>query len=713
MSNFFAPKKKCKDIKRVHKKFVYEDTKNILVNLGDLANTLKPLYKDQNLSKEDLVCNYCYKVLKKEEAAVKSRPDSSALEQEMDRAVDPPDDIDLEEEAGISTPEEPDASNTSSNPISSGEVYEPSQETVNNLNDTMLNLGLNISPLKHRKDVPAHYHETYADRKRRQTNDAFDSQIASKITKLYHPQKLDEVAENKDHIWLNIFKIAVDQCSNSAERIRLLTLLPQHLTKNDLAVYLPNVSSYAIAQARSLMSEGKIYVNAERDYSYKLLSSKVIEKVMEYYLDDDFNCTRQSPNTNDTMTISSNGEKGKVVKRFLTRHIQEIYKLFKKENPQLKISKSKFYKLRPKWVKLQPQQNACLCVYCENFYLMLKALATYLHLKDISNLEEKILASIVCSTENLVCVFKECEKCPSENTIDLKVINLTEDDNSEEITYSHWEKADLVQKTAIIQDFLITLRKVAIDILLHKKIKDIQRTAIKESKVLAKTSSSQLVLHVDFAENWSILLQNEVQSAYWSKKQISVFTAVCYYGKDENRSYAVVSDDTTHDSAHALMAMNAILKNLKEKCEKEFSEIVTVSDGAGSQFKNRYQFYEFRNAKEQRSWLFSATGHGKGACDGVGGLVKHYASDHNLRKDVVSFIRNAEDFANYVQNYTSAINILVLHQDELSEFRANKKAEWSAAKPVDNIQKIHYWKRMDNQKVYTARTAAHELMKVK
>lgn len=73
-------------------------------------------------------------------------------------------------------------------------------------------------------------------------------------------------------------------------------------------------------------------------------------------------------------------------------------------------------------------------------------------------------------------------------------------------------------------------------------------------------------------------------------------------------------------------------------------EITNISDGAASHFKNRYQFNEMSKSSKKRNWIFSATGHGKGSCDGIGGLVKHYATDHNLRKTHMEAIDNAETF---------------------------------------------------------------------
>ena len=93
-------------------------------------------------------------------------------------------------------------------------------------------------------------------------------------------------------------------------------------------------------------------------------------------------------------------------------------------------------------------------------------------------------------------------------------------------------------------------------------------------------------------------------------------TAVSYQG-DSTQNFAVISDDRIHDSAYALLAVQTIIKFLKGNCCDSIKQITIVSDGAASHFKNRFQLVELKRAPYDIKWLFSATGHGKGAVDGV------------------------------------------------------------------------------------------------
>ncbi len=65
-------------------------------------------------------------------------------------------------------------------------------------------------------------------------------------------------------------------------------------------------------------------------------------------------------------------------------------------------------------------------------------------------------------------------------------------------------------------------------------------------------------------------------------------------------------------------------------------KIIYFSDGAASQYKNRKNFLNLCHHKDDfgmsAEWHFSATSHGKGACDGLGGTVKRLAARASLQR---------------------------------------------------------------------------------
>ena len=116
-------------------------------------------------------------------------------------------------------------------------------------------------------------------------------------------------------------------------------------------------------------------------------------------------------------------------------------------------------------------------------------------------------------------------------------------------------------------------------------------------------------------------------AAHWSNEMATLFTAVVYYiagnGELTHQSYVVVSDELGHDKASVYAFNKAILERVKEVTSVKM--VHYWSDGAGSQFKNRYNLASLLFHEEdfncKATWRFFETAHGKGPVDGVGGEV--------------------------------------------------------------------------------------------
>ena len=88
-----------------------------------------------------------------------------------------------------------------------------------------------------------------------------------------------------------------------------------------------------------------------------------------------------------------------------------------------------------------------------------------------------------------------------------------------------------------------------------------------------------------------------------------------------------------------------------------------------SNFKNRLQLYELKQAPYDIKWLYSATGHGKGAVDSVGRSKMLLRIIYNLREPYKESIQNSNDFVEHVQKYTDAIKIIHLQDVDVNKFR--------------------------------------------
>ena len=83
---------------------------------------------------------------------------------------------------------------------------------------------------------------------------------------------------------------------------------------------------------------------------------------------------------------------------------------------------------------------------------------------------------------------------------------------------------------------------------------------------------------------------------------------------------------------------------------------VFFSDGAASQFKQRLTLCEITLLGKSLNWNFFATGHGKGAVDGIGGTLKRDVYTVALAKNIA--IKNIDDFFDVVLETSIKPNVL-------------------------------------------------------
>lgn len=99
---------------------------------------------------------------------------------------------------------------------------------------------------------------------------------------------------------------------------------------------------------------------------------------------------------------------------------------------------------------------------------------------------------------------------------------------------------------------------------------------------------------MNFAENFTCITQNEVQSAHWTKMMVTLHPMVTYYtckmdGCDHGtvlEAIHIVSKDMVHTSAVAHFCALAS-GHLKSVRELDLKRVIQFSDGCGAQYKSR------------------------------------------------------------------------------------------------------------------------------
>lgn len=141
----------------------------------------------------------------------------------------------------------------------------------------------------------------------------------------------------------------------------------------------------------------------------------------------------------------------------------------------------------------------------------------------------------------------------------------------------------------------------------------------------------------------------------------------------------VVSDDLNHDKIAVWAMLKSILKLLKD--ENMIEHVIIVSDGCAAQFKNRYTLTNLCFMKEDfevsGEWYFSASSHGKGSVDALGGTVKRSVwRQVKARKFIVI---NAETFftvSSHLSNYNNLLCVEINNVAYIVHFFANISVYW-------------------------------------
>ena len=254
------------------------------------------------------------------------------------------------------------------------------------------------------------------------------------------------------------------------------------------------------------------------------------------------------PGKKDFVSIKKNVHKQK---RLLLCNLHELYVLFKEQNPELKVGFSKFCSLRPKWcVTVGTSGTHSVCAYTihQNAKLLLHATKTGYTYKELMEM-------IVCDCGNKTCMARRWEKCPGTDSLREYLETIL--DEHEEVTFQQWQTTDgktianrskMITQTLNVDEFIVSLVGAIDNLTSHSYIAKCQTKYLKRRK--KKLPHNCALVLVDFAENYTFVVQDEIQSFHWTKLYCTFHPIVVYYkenGKLAEKSFCFISDDL-HDA---------------------------------------------------------------------------------------------------------------------------------------------------------------------
>ena len=396
------------------------------------------------------------------------------------------------------------------------------------------------------------------------------------------------------------------------------------------------------------------------------VSDEIKNLVKQFYEREDI--SRLAPGRKDVVIIrNSQGEKSKVQARHLTTTIKEVHATFKEENLAIKIGRSKFVELRPNHVLLSSKlpRNVCLCKYHENFILATNELNKAF--SEFPVYDHKLAEKFICPSATKDCWFNKCFTCKDAKVFRSK-FSLAE---SQPVTWYVWRKNTDGRLCKMVEegttdDLFDHISLMLPKFLEHCYVKRSQANsyAIERESVGSQNSEqTRAMLQVDFSENYTCKFQDEIQSAHWNQSQVSLFTAAVWFdGKLHPK--VIASDNLNHSKETVLAYMDFLLENIPSTVET----VSIWSDGASSQFKNKYIAAAIPILQEKHKlkirWNYFATSHGKGPVDGIGGSVKRQVwAAVSTRKALVT---NAASFSSTAKQVCN-VDVVELNSEEIHE----------------------------------------------
>ncbi|KAK3755434.1 hypothetical protein RRG08_008009 [Elysia crispata] len=366
--------------------------------------------------------------------------------------------------------------------------------------------------------------------------------------------------------------------------------------------------------------------------------------------------------------------------------LKEAFSLFKLENPQVSVGFSKFAAARPQNVLLVKNSpvDQCKCSTHENHMLKLKALKiTY---------GNNSWTDYLCDSNNLVgaCWMGHCAICKDGKLFEKAREN---SEKATPVTWKMWEKdgntGRIVQNVkegcvGELEDEVVSGWEVVLE---HVRIKRIQSDLFQKMKV----AKDQSILQIDFAMAYSCEYQNEVQSALWSRQSVNLFTAAFFSGGHYDSSYVFVTESKDKGKNSVIIFLRKFLsiEDHKKLCDK-FS---IFSDGPSAEFKNKFCVKmldmlkkEFKLTNTKLQWNYSATSHGKGIVDGIGGRAKSLVRKAVMSKRNKVVVQSAHDFAEIAKSLMEKTVVVYVGENEIESVDSSL---WETAKDALGIRSVH------------------------
>ena len=144
---------------------------------------------------------------------------------------------------------------------------------------------------------------------------------------------------------------------------------------------------------------------------------------------------------------------------------------------------------------------------------------------------------VVRSREYRTCMVHRFEKCPGTEPLRSYLQTMLDEEVNDEISFQQWQSIDrtkLVTQSMSVNEYIDLLIETIDALTPHSYIPKCQAKYLKSRK--EDLPEDSLIFLGDFAENYTFVVKDEVQSFHWRKQHCTLHPLVPYYKENGNFS---------------------------------------------------------------------------------------------------------------------------------------------------------------------------------
>ena len=508
--------------------------------------------------------------------------------------------------------------------------------------------------------------------------------------------------------------------SENSVKVQVLTVLPRSWSIRMIQTEF-GASNFMARRAKQLVMEKGVMSTPDPKPRH-CIAKKSIDLVVGFYESD--NSSRMMPGRKDFVSVKQVHGRVQIQKRLILCNLKELYRQFKDEYPSENIGFSKFADLRPKHCVLagaRGTHSVCVCTIHQNVKLML--LGAKLHeltANDDTPLENyhHCLAKLICNPPLPKCYLGACSVCPGIEELKDHLIKVLDENMVDIITYKQWTAVDRSTLETVSEpsdEFVESFGEKLGILLSHSFIATQQSMFYNQCKSSLKLG--EIVVSADFSENYAFILQDAAQGFQWNNSQATIHPFVAYFRESDSinhLSFVIISDILHHDTIAGYLYQKRLIAFLKKNLVAP-QKIIYFSDGAASQYKNRKNFINLCHHQAdfglRAEWHFSATSHGKGACDGLGGTVKRLAAKTSLQRPYENQIMTPFQLFQWASESIPKVTFCYCCTREYESEKSHLERRFQKSKTIPGTRGLHSFVPTSKNTLLTRRYSLSDFSK--